>query len=373
MTEEKKDDECCGSGCCGQENKQEKQESEGGCCGSGCCEEELTEEEIQELEKLKEQMEKEGGCCGGGCCGGEKEEEEEEEEEENEEESGEDQKDEMELFQVSQKAVIYNPENKKYLLVQCKEENPKMPALWAFIGGRIKKGENAIESLERKIHKEAGDIEYEIGEVVSADADGRCRVGYLVKYKGGEVILSKEHSNYVWKTFSEVQSEKEFHQKLKKLIKAAEEKLRSEEYLAGWKMCQADFENYKKSQLNLGQDFAARAVEDVITRSLPVLDNFHASTDHIPEDQKDGPWVQGIMHIQKQLEDVLKETGVEEVKVSVGDKFDPAQHEAIEDAERGSQNADRENKRNDGKIKKIVQKGYLYGGKVIRPARVIVE
>jgi molecular chaperone GrpE len=106
---------------------------------------------------------------------------------------------------------------------------------------------------------------------------------------------------------------------------------------------------------------------------LPVLDNFHASTDHVPEDQKDGAWVTGIMHIQKQLEDTLKELGAEEISVQIGDELDPEKHEAIEDTERGVQDEDDKNRQDDGKIEKIVQKGYMFGGRVIRPARVIVS
>ena len=138
------------------------------------------------------------------------------------------------------------------------------------------------------------------------------------------------------------------------------------EYLDGWKRCQADFENYKKRQAEAQKDLIEYSTETVIYQILPVLDNFHASTDHIPEDQKNNPWVTGIMHIQKQLEDVLKDNGVEEIKVEVGDEFSPHIHEAIIN--------DQETKTKEGKNKilKVVQKGYKIGEKVIRAARVVV-
>jgi molecular chaperone GrpE len=97
---------------------------------------------------------------------------------------------------------------------------------------------------------------------------------------------------------------------------------------------------------------------------IPVLDNFHISTDHIPEDQKEGGWVVGIMHIQKQLENVLAENGVEEIETKIGDKFNPEIHEAI-------QNSGKEQETSD-KIQKIVMKGYKMSGKIIRPVKVIV-
>ena len=80
---------------------------------------------------------------------------------------------------------------------------------------------------------------------------------------------------------------------------------KEEEYLNNWKRAVADFENYKKRQAESQKDLLRFSLEGIIMQILPVLDNFHASTDHIPEDQKSNAWVVGIMHIQKQLEDLL--------------------------------------------------------------------
>ncbi|KKT87530.1 MAG: Protein GrpE [Candidatus Moranbacteria bacterium GW2011_GWC2_45_10] len=107
----------------------------------------------------------------------------------------------------------------------------------------------------------------------------------------------------------------------------------SAEYLGGWKRCQADFENYKKMQGESQKDMARYAAQSILLEIIPVIDNFHASTAHIPKDQKDGGWVTGIMYIQKQLENVLTENGVSEIEVKVGDSFDPVMHEAMEDKE----------------------------------------
>jgi molecular chaperone GrpE len=151
-------------------------------------------------------------------------------------------------------------------------------------------------------------------------------------------------------------------------ILSAEKK--AEEYLEGWKRLQAEFENYKKRQNESQKDLIKYASQNVILQILPVVDNFHASTDHIPEDQKDNGWVTGIMYILKQLETVLADNGVEEIIIKEGDSFDPVFHEAIEDKE--CEKCEGE-KKYENKIKKIVQRGYRMGEKVIRPARVIVE
>jgi len=162
----------------------------------------------------------------------------------------------------------------------------------------------------------------------------------------------------------EVVEEKELTE-LEKLEKQAQDNLN------GWKRCQANFENYKKRQAEASKDLLRYASESVILQIIPVIDNFQMSTEHIPEEQKNNPWVTGIMHIQKQLETILKDNGVAEIEAKVGGNFDPAMHEAIEDKEcKSCKNKDYEFK---NKIKKVVAKGYKIENKVIRPSRVMVE
>jgi len=144
---------------------------------------------------------------------------------------------------------------------------------------------------------------------------------------------------------------------------------KEEEYLNNWKRAMADFENYKKRQIESQKDLLRYSLEGITMQILPVLDNFHASTDHIPEDQKDNQWVVGIMHIQKQLEDLLKNNEIEEIQTKEGDEFDPKIHEAIKNDQKGEK--DEPELKN--KIEKVLQKGYKIGGKVIRPTRVVVE
>lgn len=145
---------------------------------------------------------------------------------------------------------------------------------------------------------------------------------------------------------------------------------KAEEYLDGWKRTQAEFENYKKMQSESQKDLVKYSTQNVILQIIPVLDNFHMATDHIPEDQKSGGWVVGIMHIQKQLEQVLADNGVSQIEVKIGDTFDPALHEAIEDKQCSHCKGE---KKYENKIKKIAMQGYKIGDRVIRPARVVVE
>ncbi len=142
------------------------------------------------------------------------------------------------------------------------------------------------------------------------------------------------------------------------------------ENLDGWQRCQADFENYKKRSAESQKDLVRYAAQNIILQILPVIDNFHASTAHVPVEQKDNSWVIGIMYIQKQLEDIVTENGVEEIEARVGDNFDPIYHEAIEDKQCADCKVDHKYK---NKIKQVLTKGYKIGDKVIRAARVVVE
>lgn len=143
-----------------------------------------------------------------------------------------------------------------------------------------------------------------------------------------------------------------------------------EEYLLGWKTCQAEFDNYKKRQAESNQDTVRYATENIVMQILPVIDNFSSSVDHIPEEQKEDPWVTGIMYIKKQLEDVLKENGVEEIEVKKGDDFDTKTCEAVLD--KGCKSCKTKEKFKN-KIEKVVLKGYRIGDKVIRPVKVTVK
>ncbi len=146
---------------------------------------------------------------------------------------------------------------------------------------------------------------------------------------------------------------------LKKELKKI--KKQSEEYLAGWQREKADFDNYKKRQLKILTEFVQQANKDLILEILPILDAFESAIQHLPEKLKDLEWVKGILQIKNQLENLLKEKGLEEIN-SVGEIFDPALHEVVEKKEI-------ENKKENEIIEEI-QKGYLLNKQVIRTAKV---
>jgi molecular chaperone GrpE len=185
-----------------------------------------------------------------------------------------------------------------------------------------------------------------------------------------EVSLSDEHDEFVWLSFEKalekLSAEDGFESEKRNTVVKARDYLEMKNSLEGWKRCRADFENFKKRQMEERKEILAFSNINLIGEILPVLDNFHASTQHIPTDQKENAWVTGIMYIQKQLTKVLEDNGVKEIEVKIGDKFDPMTMEALKEKE-----CDEKDCKNI--VKRIATKGYRLGDKVIRPARVIVE
>lgn len=148
----------------------------------------------------------------------------------------------------------------------------------------------------------------------------------------------------------------------KKIEKYQKEK---NEYLAGWQRARADFLNYKKDEAERIGEIVKYANENLILKILPILDNFEkAENEVVNMKHKDGKIkksIDGFLQIKKQIQDFLKNQGVEEIKC-LGEKFDPNFQEVMEEVEV----KDRES----GVVIKEIQKGYKLFGKVIRPAKV---
>lgn len=142
-----------------------------------------------------------------------------------------------------------------------------------------------------------------------------------------------------------------------------EYKKKADEYLNAWKRTAADFENYKKRREREDAELMRFIQEITVVKMLPTLESLEQALRHAPADEKFKNWSEGVVRIVQQLEDTLMEMGIEKIK-TVGEKFDPAIHEAVETVE----SAEAES----GKILEEVQSGYRLNNKIIRPAKVKV-
>jgi len=146
--------------------------------------------------------------------------------------------------------------------------------------------------------------------------------------------------------------------------KIAELEKQKNEYLAGWQRARADFLNYKKEEMERVKGFLEYANEELVSKILPILDNFETCEKCLTCDPEKDKNVKGLLMIKNQLQDFLKSQGAEEVR-SVGEKFDPNLHEVVEKIEVKDKEKD--------VIVEEVQKGYKINGRLLRPAKVKIN
>lgn len=140
-------------------------------------------------------------------------------------------------------------------------------------------------------------------------------------------------------------------------------RLKEQEYLAGWQRARAELDNFRKRLRGEQEHLQQRTRQEVATSLLELTDNFQTMTDHLPEELADHTWAQGVLHIARQLQSLLHDYGVTPIN-TVGDQFDPSQHEAISHTKHKNTTS--------GHIVAIVRVGYKVGDTVIRPAKVKV-
>ena len=138
---------------------------------------------------------------------------------------------------------------------------------------------------------------------------------------------------------------------------------KAEQYLDSWKRTAADFENYKKRRDKEFQELVRFAQEITVVKMLPTLESLEQALKNAPQDDRFKIWSDGVLKIVQQLEKVLLEMGVEKIK-TVGEKFDPEIHEAVEIVDDPSTSS--------GNIIEEIQSGYKLNNKIIRPAKVRV-
>jgi molecular chaperone GrpE len=139
-------------------------------------------------------------------------------------------------------------------------------------------------------------------------------------------------------------------------------KAEKEELLQTMIRRQADFENFRKRIERDRQEEGRRGVERLIVDLIPVLDAFNRAL-QAHDDPAFEEYRKGITLIRKQLWDSLAKHGVQRIEAA-GQMFDPHLHQAIERLE--SQDFP------DGFIVAVFQDGYMFHGRVLRPAIVRV-
>ncbi len=144
--------------------------------------------------------------------------------------------------------------------------------------------------------------------------------------------------------------------KLKADLEAAT--LRAEDLLERLRRAQADYDNLRKRAARESEEVREVANESLLASLLPVLDDFDHAIAAIP-----GETGEGLRLLHANLSRALTAAGLEPIEPA-GDPFDPYDHEVVGQAN--------DEGLSDGIVKEVVQKGYRYRRRLLRPAKVIV-
>jgi molecular chaperone GrpE len=140
-------------------------------------------------------------------------------------------------------------------------------------------------------------------------------------------------------------------------------KAQAAEYLEGWQRTQAEFANFKKRNEQERKELLKVANATLITKLLPIFDDFERAFQTLPSNLLRLTWIDGIALIYRRLQAILEGEGLTLIETE-GQDFDPLLHEAVTYEE----SDDHE----EGQIIGEVQKGYKLGDRVLRPALVRV-
>lgn len=124
----------------------------------------------------------------------------------------------------------------------------------------------------------------------------------------------------------------------------------------------ADFDNYKRRARKELSEARQQAENSVVVDFLPVVDNLERALAHASDSAAEG-LVDGVRMVLKQFMQTLARYDIEPIE-SVGSPFDPEFHEAIQ------QVPSEEPK---GVVVSELQRGYRRGGRLVRPAMVVVS
>jgi molecular chaperone GrpE len=123
----------------------------------------------------------------------------------------------------------------------------------------------------------------------------------------------------------------------------------------------AEFDNYRKRVERERKDLADYMKADVLTELLPIVDNFERALQ--APSSEGGSLRKGVELIHRQMVDFLRKRGVTPIE-SLGADFDPNFHQAVIHE---TSPAHRE-----GEVIEELQRGYMLGEKLLRPAMVKV-
>ncbi len=138
---------------------------------------------------------------------------------------------------------------------------------------------------------------------------------------------------------------------------AEKEKQRADEYAKKLISLQSEFDNFRRRNTESVKAAREDGSADVLIEVINILDVIEQALSMI----KDNATADGIKMIYRQIENVLKNFGVQEIPALDMD-FDPNVHNAVEKAKVDGAKS--------GKVIEVISKGYQLGDKILRYSSV---
>jgi len=127
---------------------------------------------------------------------------------------------------------------------------------------------------------------------------------------------------------------------------------------------QADFDNFRKRTQRERAELFSRATEELVEELLPVMDHFEMGLETAEKHQTDPAVTDGFKMVYDQMRKALEKFNLTAVE-ALGLTFDPHTQEAV------SHLPSAEHPENT--VMAQVRRGWLLGGKLLRPAQVVVS
>ena len=138
-----------------------------------------------------------------------------------------------------------------------------------------------------------------------------------------------------------------------------------EQYKTMAQRSQADLVNYRRRAAEEIADARERANSQLLLRILSVADDLSRALDHIPEDAVAPGWHEGMLLVQRNLQNVLEAEGLTKIETAIGQPFDASEHEAVF--------FEPDPECEEGMVVQVIRVGYRLHEQVLRAAQVSVS
>lgn len=126
------------------------------------------------------------------------------------------------------------------------------------------------------------------------------------------------------------------------------------------KRIMAEFQNFKRRNEEERAELRVHANMHLLESIFPAIDNLARAFENTPAEIQDNEWVKGIAEIERGLLSALEQLGLHAIN-ETGVPADPNKHQVLMESDGPA-----------SQVIQILEKGYEYNGKVVRPAKVIV-